>query len=386
MMMIRFFLYVCLVTTSSIVLRAQWKLCDNMESKCIQSILMMDNEIMGGSTDGIYKSTNGGVSWYHTGGLNTLHITKLIRHGTLLFAGSWGNGVYRSSDNGEQWYQPQTEFDNQTVYRLISMDSNLIAITHYGVFVTNDYGLNWVKKLGKGYDDLTTIETRGDTIYFEDLHAKDALMSTDNGENWITVNKKIFVAKKEIPIGDSVLILDKNGMIIIAGKEDMFYRPFPQYPVKDMIVWGKYIVAVSLFETFISDDNGLTWKSLGIGSFSWNEIFTIDNLLFVCNSSIGQRYCDLPSITSVKPNEEPDAVNEYVLDIVADELIINSVGQMECFPFAIYDALGVKRIIGVSISGQTVFSVSLHGLSSGIFFFTTEINGKRVQEKFVVVR
>lgn len=87
-----------------------------------------------GSLDGMFISTNEGVSWSTiNSGLDYRHINSVAASGTNVFAGSYEGGVYLSTNNGTNWTTINTGLTNLFVQKLFVDGSYIYAGTENGV-------------------------------------------------------------------------------------------------------------------------------------------------------------------------------------------------------------------------------------------------------------
>lgn len=92
------------------------------------------SNIFAGTFDnGLYLSTNNGVSWTQTA-LNNQEIYSFAISENNIFAGSYHNGVYLSTNNGVTW--TQTAMNHQRVNSLAVSGNNIFAGTYVGVFLS----------------------------------------------------------------------------------------------------------------------------------------------------------------------------------------------------------------------------------------------------------
>ena len=106
--------------------------------------------------DGLFHSTNGGLSWTDIGqGIpdQTIHGIALANDNLVIYAATKSKGVYKSLDNGATWTQVLSETNTSTDFPtklLMSIavnptNKNNIAVgdLHTGVYMTTDGGQNW---------------------------------------------------------------------------------------------------------------------------------------------------------------------------------------------------------------------------------------------------
>jgi hypothetical protein len=120
------------------------------------AIIFANNAIITGTHgDGVYKSTNEGVTWKRTGtasNADTLfnsNIYALLRLKNIILAGTCGNGLYRSNDNGVSWTHITNGLPKQQgtgylcVHSLAKTNKAVLIATDQGLYYSNDSGLTW---------------------------------------------------------------------------------------------------------------------------------------------------------------------------------------------------------------------------------------------------
>lgn len=166
---------------------------------------------IGAACGGLWKSTDGGVTWTsNTDLLPVLSISDIVidpvnpqnmyiatgdKYGIYWQYEVWGHysaGILKSTDGGLTWNQSGLSYaaTGVTLIQRLVMDPNnpntLFAATYQGIFETNDGGLTWTNDLaGQFYDvefrpgSSTTIYA-GDSIGFQ--------RSLDGGTTWSYVS------------------------------------------------------------------------------------------------------------------------------------------------------------------------------------------------------
>ena len=119
---------------------------------------------MGAADGGVWKTTNGGVTWAPKGDtqLATQSIGAIaLKGGKTLYVGTgeantnsdsyYGSGIYRSTDGGTTFTKiGGTTFDTATVFRIILAGKNILAATNHGLYRSTNSGLNWTQVLAPG--------------------------------------------------------------------------------------------------------------------------------------------------------------------------------------------------------------------------------------------
>ena len=116
---------------------------------------------VGGVTGGMWKTTNGGASWFALSDfMANLAIHSLVidpADRTILYAGTGeefrGAGVFKSTDSGATWAQIASTATSDFYYvrRMVIARpagvSTLIAATDTGLFVSTNAGVSWTKRI-----------------------------------------------------------------------------------------------------------------------------------------------------------------------------------------------------------------------------------------------
>lgn len=133
----------------------------------------------------IFRSTDFGMNWEEIP-LGVDAASSLIEHKSFLFSGTT-QGIYRSSDDGVTW--ELMGLDSVWVNSIASfVDENvniIITGTPDGIFKSEDIGFSWAKISEKNYDDCIGI-LNNDVIFAGKIGAIGASLyiSQDGGASW----------------------------------------------------------------------------------------------------------------------------------------------------------------------------------------------------------
>jgi photosystem II stability/assembly factor-like uncharacterized protein len=105
----------------------------------------------GTQSQGVYKSTNGGVSFTPANtGISNLEIRCLDNRpdsDQVVFAGTLKNGLYKTTNGGSSWQQLLNFPDVAALSLKVLADGNTVyAGTSNGVYVSTDGGATWTAK------------------------------------------------------------------------------------------------------------------------------------------------------------------------------------------------------------------------------------------------
>lgn len=165
-----------------------------------------DSTLLCVSNDRLYRTTNEGYNW------DTLSIGVSIHSltsiGTTLYAGASSggyNGVWKSTNNGLNWiHTGGTSLPNLYFYSIISVGNNLIAGTGgvnqsgSGVYVSTNGGDNWSMSTPNTYLNGNCITIESSYIYFVDNSLFRNTLS-----QVIAVNQISIIVPKEFLLGQN---------------------------------------------------------------------------------------------------------------------------------------------------------------------------------------
>ena len=246
------------------LLFAQFHQTAGPEGAVINAIINHNGTLLAGSWgSGIYRSTDGGLSWNKSdSGLNnSKYIYSFAEKDSVIFAGA--GAVYKSTDNGVSW---SLDFLNGAIYSLtISGNYIFAAIPSTGIFRSDLSGHNWVLKNNGLTNNLgvNSLVSNNSIIYAG--AETGVFMSTDWGNNWTAAG-----------LTEQVRSLAFNQSMIFAGTAAGTVYKAPvgsvnwSFSGNGMVLNGETIRALkvkggamyagsSVNGVYRSDDNGNSW-------------------------------------------------------------------------------------------------------------------------------
>ena len=318
--MYSFFVFVFLCIISCFPLSAQWTQCNGPFGGEVHAITVSDDNIIIGTSRGIYFSKNNGQEWLVSDLLSPTY--SLTTSGEYIYAGT-SNGVYISKNKGISW--ATTNLTGKYIYSLTVSGKYIYAGTPYegAVFISSDNGQNWEQlSIGLPSTDIYSIAVNGQYLFVGTDRA--IYSSTNNGKNWkqscltnadvsylVVSEGNIFAATVEGGVYISMsngaawsqvnnglknwnvgAITVKDGKIYAGTLGDGVYvsningvkwdqKGIPNTYIFALAVHNGVIYAGSNSGLFISNDNGNTWLYVGITKSNISTITGKGQYLFV---------------------------------------------------------------------------------------------------------
>ena len=345
-------LFVILVMLVAMNANAQWVQMSNGmgTDKKVFSLAAKDNLIFAGTnTNGIYISSNNGLSWYQSS-LGNISVNAIHVEGSDIYVGTSYTGVYRSNDNGTNWIQ--TSLNASTVYSLASntyyvfagYDSGIckttnkgetwtyndkpstrsflangnyvLAGTMGGVYISTNYGQSF--SYGTMSSNFFLSLSFHNNIIFGGLAYYGIYKSTDNGMNWSattldTVTNRTFAKYNNNLLagcGSGVYLTNNNGVNWVQKNEGMSGN----YWVSSMIISNGFIYAGTPYQ-------GL-WRRPLSDITSINEITGVVSVSYSLSQNYPNPFNPVTKIKFDVPSVKQASlfVNLKVFDITSREI------------------------------------------------------------------
>ena len=148
------------------------------------------------SSSTCYRSTNGGNQWHLS--LQYRGVNELLNYHDTIYA-STTDGIFNSTDMGVTW--ESVGFKGESISSIYLTSGMMLVSKAAGIFLTTDNGINWQKQhnnLSFNFADFDgAIYGCNSTI----------LKSTDNGRNWDPVNIGLDIGKITSITADSIVLI-----------------------------------------------------------------------------------------------------------------------------------------------------------------------------------
>ena len=142
------------------------------------ALLAYGNYIFVGTLNGVYRTSNNGVSWneantgiaYFPSYPSHSNITSFATIGSVIIAGAQGplatGNVYISTNNGSSWTSVYNNIGNTNVTCLAVNGTTIFAGTEKGVYLSADTGKSWTA-IDEGLNDseIISLTVSGDYLF-----------------------------------------------------------------------------------------------------------------------------------------------------------------------------------------------------------------------------
>ena len=375
---IQFLVIVLLVSGT---LQSQWVRTNGPNGGHVAEFGISGSSIFTGSIDGIFKSTDAGVTWIRvsdlgaftisvngttifaggseilvrstdngnswvdiTGNIAVNHITsQLYVHNGILFVGTSGAGVYKSTNNGNSFQAVNNGFGAFAFISSFTSSGNLLftGLTGnggtVGVYVTFNEGESWNQVVnGLPVNRMSTqcLTVSGSDI-FAGVNDQGIYKSTNSGGSWFAVNTGL-----PLVVGGGVNVIEANGGIIYAGRGgEGAWRstnngnswnnisnglPVQTSPLSFFIT-DTYVLIGSQYAVYKSNNNGDTWFASykGIANTLVTDLITYGNNIYAATMPGNNGYGEGVSVTPDGGENWSDANGGFPGNISVNTLAFN---------------------------------------------------------------
>ena len=173
-----------------------------------QSLAVGENGLtFAGQQGGIYRSLDYGNNWMFVG-LDSCIVWVIKTHNdSIVVAGTVYNGPFISMDKGDSWESINNGLNrNHIVSMSISKSDDLFVGVYDGIFRSSNWGENWERVLLTSASWwIGVIYIHMDKFIFAGSAGEGIYISTDDGNNWNTVNSGIDCRSKVETVKDLYL-------------------------------------------------------------------------------------------------------------------------------------------------------------------------------------
>jgi photosystem II stability/assembly factor-like uncharacterized protein len=193
----------------------------------VWSMAMIDATLFAGTTGDIYQSSDNGSTWTEisSGIPPEARITSIVASGDAVLAGSASNGVFILTDAGSSWTEINSGLTDTHISQLVVLGTRLFAVTLGGVFISDNDGTSWEAD-SSGLEDINCFVVVDDQL-FAGTDDSGVYLSVDSGATWTWYSS-------ELPANTRVWSLATSSAYIFAGTDSGVWR-IPISPVSFII-------------------------------------------------------------------------------------------------------------------------------------------------------
>ena len=159
---------------------------------------------VGSAGGGLWKTTNGGTSWFpKTDEIDAMGISAILidpNNTNTIYIGTgdcdgsdnYSIGVLKSTDGGDTWSTTGLDWNSTSTRKIYNMvfdpdNSNtiLLASTN-GIYRTTNAGTSWTQEISGSYRDIEIKPSVNSDTYYATT-SDDVYRSTDNGDTWTNI-------------------------------------------------------------------------------------------------------------------------------------------------------------------------------------------------------
>lgn len=361
---------------------AQWQQCSGTAGLNMQALMANGVNTYAGGGTGVYISTDTSASFIssNTGNDATGPTRSFAKDNNYIYTCT-SQGVFRSSNNGVTWISKSVGLSNLLTSGIIHVNSYLFVVSPSGVFKSTDQGDNWTMA-GMNGISIRCITAIQDTL-FVGTNSVGIYKSTDFGATWVAINNGLGAAKgfRAIegkgttlfaggPLGTGVYRstdFGENWSLLSGGLATGTYRGFASN--------NQLIVAASFGEgIFYSLDNGDNWVDInqGLGDTAIFDVEIDDNYLVAATN--------LQGVFRISLDELVTGINELLISKnikIGPNPVVNTLHittKTSNTTYSVYDNIGTLVMQGKMEDENEMLDVT--ALSKGLYLIVfNELNG-----------
>ena len=376
---------------------ASWtELNNGLTTGNVISMVLMNNNILAATLNGLYKSSNQGTNWtlINPAGLTSSSVNILFKkdNTSIVYAGTSDSGIYASTNFGSNW--KHSSLNAEGVSSISVSGTYIYAGTKSnGVYVSSNNGNSWTLS-SLGNLKVTALASKGKYVYagWRNSHGKPhggIYVSTDRGLNWTACTMH------DAPV-NSIGIFD-NDVVIAASDSVYLSKNFGKKwnsVISDVIIGTpSSLVVMGYGDVYVANSNGVagsydygkTWELVSYGLLNTNcrVITGNENLLLVSPPFFGVWKLPIAKnslvLSGLKNNSQSSSylvLQNYPNPFNPTTNITFTIPKnyTGAVSLIIYDVAGKKvssYIKQASEGNNGKFDITFNGseLSSGIYFY-----------------
>ncbi len=225
----------------------------------------------------------GEALWEKTAGPPGLQVTVIYKANNIVYAGTATQGVYKSTDDGMSWVAANSGIELTQVHDLIAAGGNLLAATSSksficpganNVFKSTDNGNTWSPTSGLSSQIVNSFALKGSFVYavFANLSASGVFRSSDNGDTWQSVASPIDKGDK-IFVSDNAIIVASDNFIWRSLNDGATWDLVEQFALTGTSSFARagtklFATGTTVLRTSLDNGGSWTFSPFPDGAFS----------------------------------------------------------------------------------------------------------------------
>jgi hypothetical protein len=389
----------------SSLLNAQWQKINSFPEYAYSQSIVFINDTMIVShtgnvydmTPGTYTSLNYGVTWSEKNTTLGIGAFPLIKDGSNLYAGTWGEGVYLSTDKGESWSQQINGLPYTfPVLDLVLSNTDLYVCGTGGVFYSTDSAKTWQDISFPGTSQARSIVNANGVLIasFNTETTSGNYKSTDNGANWTPINSSSGLADsyiRKFAFFNNIIFAAAGGMngsenaYVSTNGGESWVKSVGLDDQEDynslysFISYNEIVFIATKNGVYKSIDNGLNFTNTGCPGVS--SLAIARDTLYAGGLGIWKRaLSELAAgvnekVTTSNLSLYPNPASDRLYLMLPDNTFTG------CTKVNIYNAQG--QLVSQQLLNGSNNEVNISGLAKGIYLLKTSLNSKEEVSKFI---
>ncbi len=362
------------------------------------------NMFAGGTSAGVYYTSNSGANWVQTS-LNNQLVFALINSGNNVLAGTFNAGTFHSTNNGLTWSQV-TMGSFITVWAYCYSGSNVFAgtfcpvVANMGVYKSTDNGLTWML-VGANRREVRSITSEGNYIYAGTIDSG-VFVSSNSGTNWIKSSLNNRNVRSIAANGNFVYagILNSQGLFLSTNNGDTWGQSsLNNRDCQALTIQGSTVLAgTASYGVYVSNDNGTNWmqKNEGLGHLSVFALIIQNGYVYAGTSGGGVYKRAVSELLSIQPvsgqiPEKYSLSQNYPNPFNPSSKIkfdISGTSSAQTL-LSVYDLLGREVAVLVNeklLPGEYEVYFSGASLPSGVYYYKLSSGDFTETKKMVLIK
>ncbi len=261
------------------------------------------SRLLAGTLDGIFTSTDSGVSWHSTQ-VKNYPIAAITKYGGSTFTGG-GNGIFLSTDDGETWSPMNSGLTGmgKSITSLAVSGSTVIAGTWQGVYVSTDEGSTWNSAnsglpISNGWTfRVVSLAISGRKVFAATQSG--LFVSTDNCLTWAAADSSLAnVYVNALAATDTIVVACTTTGTFVSTNGGSQWAPADSG--MDLMGWeihrfeiiGTSLLAATDKGTYLSTDRGTSWAPTNSSGIATSDVWALagNGASLFAGTAVGEIY------------------------------------------------------------------------------------------------